>query len=262
VSAQIKAIEDSLGLPLFERTPRGMSLTNDGQRLLSKAEQTLAAHRELLDEATRLKGRLSGTLRLGASNNSSAEVVGRLLAVLAARYPELHIALEHGNSSDTLDGIRTGRLDAGFYNEAGEPDPALSTIEVARFAIYLAAPPGLIPSSQAPDWLALAEQPWISPTVGTCCGRAAENLFRTHRIRPKRIINVDREQVTRTLIAGGVGVGLVHQDSAEDARARGQVELVCEAQAGVRVLFAQRAERASDPALSAVGSILRQPPGD
>lgn len=59
VSAHIKAMEDTLGLSLFERTPRGMSLTPDGQRLLAKAEQTLAAHQELMAEATRTKGELT-----------------------------------------------------------------------------------------------------------------------------------------------------------------------------------------------------------
>src|SRR5262249_5123871 len=48
VSAHIKAMEDALGLSLFERTTRGMSLTSDGQRLLAKAEQKLAAHQELM----------------------------------------------------------------------------------------------------------------------------------------------------------------------------------------------------------------------
>lgn len=52
MSAHIKAMEDTLGLSPFERTPRGMSLTRDGQRLLAKAEQTLAAHQELMAEAS------------------------------------------------------------------------------------------------------------------------------------------------------------------------------------------------------------------
>src|SRR5882757_4734423 len=71
VSAQIKAMEDTLGLTLFERTPRGMSLTGDGQRLLVKAEQTLLAHDQLIAEAARIKGRLTGRLRLGTASNSS-----------------------------------------------------------------------------------------------------------------------------------------------------------------------------------------------
>jgi len=258
VSAHIKAIEDTLGLTLFDRTPRGMSLTADGQRLLTKVEHTLAAHRELLEEAARIKGCLSGKLRLGATNNSSAEAVGRLLAVLAERYPELAVALEHGSSRDTLSGIRSGALDAGFYNEAGDADPALSTIEVARFSIFLAAPRGLVAVSPELDWQRLAQLPWLCPTSSTCCGQAAENLFRAQQFRPARIISIDRESVTRTLIAGGVGLGLLHADSAEAARASGEVELLCEAQTGVRVLFAQLADRIHDPLLSAVGAAVRE----
>ena len=77
-----------------------------------------------------------------------------------------------------------------------------------------------------------------------------------HQIRPKQIISIDRESVTRTLIAGGVGVGLLHADTAKDAQTCGEVELVYEIQQPVRVLFAHLASRAQDPLLSAVSSIL------
>jgi DNA-binding transcriptional LysR family regulator len=255
VSAHIKAIEETLGLALFERTPRGMSMTVEGQRLFGKAEQILSAHRDLLEEATRIKGRLTGKLRLGTASNSSAGAVGRLVTVLSERWPEVEVALEHGTSHHLLDGIRSGGLDAAFYNEAGEPDAALTTIEVARFDICLVAPPGLVAHAQPLDWEALAQLPWICPTSSSCCGQAAENLFETHRFRPKRIINIDRESVTRTLIAGGVGVGLLHAETAEEARVSGEGEILCQAQP-VRVLFAHLRGRAHDPLLCAVSAIV------
>jgi DNA-binding transcriptional LysR family regulator len=115
-SAHIKAIEDALGLTLFERTPRGMTLTSDGERLLAKAERSLAAHRELMDEATRIKGHLTGKLRLGAGSNSNNEAIGRLLTSLAERWPDVEVALKHGTSQEVLTGLRNGSLDAGFYN--------------------------------------------------------------------------------------------------------------------------------------------------
>jgi DNA-binding transcriptional LysR family regulator len=233
-----------------------MSLTDAGQRLLAKAEQTLAAHRDLIEEATRLKGRLTGKLRLGTASNSSSEALGRLLTVLSELHPEVEVAVQHGTSLELLNGLRSGSLDAGFYNEAGEPDPALTTLEVAAFDIYLAAPPGLVATSKPLDWAALAELTWVCPTSGTCCGQAAENLFKLHQIRPRKIINIDRESVTRTLIAGGVGVGLLHAEAANEARAGGEVELVCEAQKSVRVLFAHLTERAQAPLLSAVSAIV------
>ena len=252
VSAHIKAMEDALGLSLFERTARGMSLTHDGERLLARAEQALAAHQELIDEATRIKGRLTGKLRLGAGNNANKEV-GKLLTLLSERSPEIEVVLAHGTSLEILAGIRSGALDAGFYNEAGEPDPALATLEVSRFKTYLAAPPGLV---QPVEWSALAELSWIYPAASACCGRTAESLFMAHHIRPKRIISVDREDVTRTLIAGGAGVGLLHADTANEARARGEVELLFECPGSVRVLFAHLASRARDPLLSAATSIF------
>ena len=52
----------------------------------------------------------------------------------------------------------------------------------------------------------------------------------------------------------------MHADTAKDAEASGEVELVCEAQKVVRVLFAQLADRAQDPLLSAVTAIVLMAP--
>jgi DNA-binding transcriptional LysR family regulator len=255
VSAHIKAIEDGLALALFERTSRGMSLTHDGQRLLAKAEQALAAHQEFMAEAARLKGRITGRLRLGAGSNSNNEAIGRFLTVLSEGCPEIEVTLKH--ETGILAGIRNGTLDAGFYNEDAEPEADLVTIEVSRFRIYVVAPPGLVAVSEPPDWAALAELPWVYPTSSSCCGRTAEQLFKTNQIRPKRIVSVDREDVTRMLIAGGIGVGLLHADTAREAQARGEIELLFEARTHVRVLFAHLASRTQDPLLAAAVSILR-----
>ncbi len=257
VSAHIKAMEELLGLTLFERTAKGMRLTSDGERLLSKAEQTLAAHQELMDESTRIKGVLRGKLRLGASSNSGNGAVGKLLAGLAARCPEVGVDLKHGTSAEILGWIRSGTIDAGFYNDAAEPEPDLSTTEVSQFKVHLVAPAGLLRASDRPDWQSLAELPWVYPVSSACCGQVAERLFKAHRIRPKRVVSVDREDVTRTLIAGGIGLGLLHAGTAEEAQARGQVDLIYEAPEAVHVRFGHLRSRAQDPLLSATTEILR-----
>ena len=99
--------------------------------------------------------------------------------------------------------------------------------------------------------------PWIYPTSSACCARAAERLFEENRFRPKRVISVDREDVTRTLIAGGLGVGLLHADTAKEAELRKEVELLFECRTSVRVLFARLASRVDDPLLAAATSMMR-----
>jgi DNA-binding transcriptional LysR family regulator len=170
-------MEDELRLVLFERTPRGMSLTGHGMTLLAKAEQMLAMHRDLLDEARRIEGRVSGKLCLGSNRSSSAQVMGKLLTRLSETCPEVEVALEYGNSAEILRAIRSGALDAGFYTNDGNPDAELETIEVGRFGIFLASPRGWIENPVRPDWQKLARMPWICPASNTCCGRAAESLF-------------------------------------------------------------------------------------
>ncbi len=253
VSAHIKAIEDALGLSLFERTPRGMALTADGTRLLAKAERTLAAHQELMDEAARSKGALTGMLRLGAGSSSNNAAIGRLLTTFAERFPAVEVTLKHGTSREILAGLRTGTLDAGFYNEPAAPDPHLATVEVSQFSIVVVAPAGSGPLG----WPELGKRAWIYPVDSACCGGTAEALFAAHGIRPERIISVDRPIVTRTLVASGLGVGLLHDDAADEARRAGEVEVLHEAKAKVPVVFAHLLARAQDPIVSAAATIIR-----
>lgn len=258
VSAHIKAIEDTLELALFERTPRGMSLTSEGQRLLAKAEQTLAAHQDLMQEATRIKGRLTGKLRLGVGGNSNQATAARLVTALTERFPEVEVAVKHATSLEVLQGLKNGGFDAGFYNEVGDVEAAMSTVEVSHFGVHVAAPPRRIARAEPLDWKALAELAWIYPTSSACCGKAAEDLFKTHQVRPRRIVSVDREDVTRTLIASGAGLGLLHAETAKEAQRLGEVELILECPTRVRVLFAHLASRAQDPLLAMAAAILRE----
>lgn len=257
VSAHIKAMEDELGIVLFERTPRGMSLTSDGAKLLTKAEQMVAMHREFIDEARRIKGRLSGKVRLGSIRNPSAQVLGKLLARLSETCPEVEVALEHGSSSEIVRAIRNGSLDAGFYAEAGTPDAEMETIGSGGYGIFLAAPPGWVADAASPDWQTLANMPWICPQSSTCCGRVAEELFERHGFRPGKVMSVDQESVTRTLIAGGVGIGLLHADTALEAKAKGEVELIGGSLHEVSLLFAYLRGRGHDPLIGALAATVR-----
>jgi DNA-binding transcriptional LysR family regulator len=63
VSKQIKALEEELGVTLFERTPTGVVLTKSGRSLLQLAEQTMESAFDLMREAKRLRTDLVGTIR-------------------------------------------------------------------------------------------------------------------------------------------------------------------------------------------------------
>ncbi len=82
-------------------------------------------------------------------------------------------------------------------------------------------------------------------------------MFDRNGFRPEKLVSVDQENVTRTLIAGGVGVGLLHADTAKDAESKGEVQLLGGVQYEVRVLFAHLCQRAEEPLIEAVAAAVR-----
>ncbi|RZL01080.1 MAG: LysR family transcriptional regulator [Rubrivivax sp.] len=257
VSAHIKSLEEELGITLFERTPKGMILTPNGVRLFARADQMLSMHREMLDEARRIKGRLSGQVRIGSARHPSAQVLSRLLTSLADSHPDLEIVLQHGSTQDILQGIRRGSLDGGFVVNAGADSEDLHSTEVQRFGIFLAASPGMVSDARRIDWTELAGLPWLCPISGSCCGMVTERIFQSHGFRPGKLFNVDQENVTRSLIEGGVGVGLLHEESAFEAQRQGKVELLGDGpQHEARLVFSHLASRQGEVLISALASTV------
>ena len=259
VSAQIKALEEELGLALFERTVRGMSLTPHGVVMLEQAQQLLARQRDMLDEARRLRGGISGRLRLGSNRGPSAQLLGKLLTQLSEAAPELEVSLEFGSPAEIAAAISEGRLDAGFYTEF-EQRELLHSQRVDSFGIQLAASPQLLPAAfrtePALNWQWLALLPWISAPAGSCCGRAAETLFTQQQFRPAKLIQADQEHLIRALISGGVGIGLLHSPTARDAVAKGEVVLLGPVLQEVQLLFGCLQSRQQEPLMQLVMRLI------
>lgn len=123
VSARIKALEETLGIVLFERRHRGVRLTEAGRRFVTE----VSAGIEQIDHAVRTAGAVSdGTVgRLAIGLNGS--IATGFLADLRRRYSAAHPAIEQsiieGPSLHTLAMIRDGTLDVAFIiNVSNVPD--------------------------------------------------------------------------------------------------------------------------------------------
>ena len=117
VSEQIRTLEKSLGIALFERTPRGMRLTGAGERMLSWA-------RRLLDQAEQARREVTGqrqALRLGALETIAATYMPRVLGRLAERRPGLRVEVRTSASrDDLLADVAAGRLEAAMLLDTGD----------------------------------------------------------------------------------------------------------------------------------------------
>lgn len=118
VSRQIAALEDEIGAQVFDRQPRGVTLTEQGRVLLPHAEamlERLATARRDLDD---LHGLASGRLRVGAFPTAVASLVPQALALFRSANPGVTLSLVEGLTPALLDRLMSGDADVAVVSSA------------------------------------------------------------------------------------------------------------------------------------------------
>jgi DNA-binding transcriptional LysR family regulator len=141
VTAQVKGLEDELGVPLFERLGKRVSLTRAGQRLMPHAQQMLRLAEEI--RRTVPEGELpSGPLAIGAPETLCTYLLPDLLARYRARHPQVQLLLHPGSCGSIRSGIRENQLDVGLLLDDLVDVPGLTTEVLRPEPVTLVAPPG------------------------------------------------------------------------------------------------------------------------
>lgn len=259
VSAQVKALEEELGVVLFTRNARGMALTQAGVTLLDHAEKVLAARQDMLNAASRIKGAVQGKLRVGTVGDADLLRLAPILALLAQRHPGVAVQLRGGFSATVIDDVLNERLDAGFTVFSQAPrDAALERVGLMTFALRLAAPAAWADKVAHADWETLAGLPWIGMPAASFCGRLADAVFRRQGSAPHSLVEADRNATVLALIGAGTGIGLLHEDQALKAERAGTVILIPGLREETRLDFIVRNERAGEAPLAALSEVVRE----
>lgn len=112
LSAQVRKLEDQLGLALFERTSRRVLLTAEGEPVIRQARVVLEEARRLLTLARGGGCPLGGRLTLAAIQTLGPYLFPHSLPPLRAAYPDLALTLAEGRTEGLLEDLRDGRVDA------------------------------------------------------------------------------------------------------------------------------------------------------
>jgi len=256
LSSQIKALEDELGLALFERNPAGMALTSAGRRLLSRAQSVLSAAQALRHEAGTLRGELAGTIRLGTLADPEFIRIGDLLSLSMRKHPLIRIELQHEVSGAAFEAVAAGELDASFYY--GETThPAVNRFPLREIAYRVAAPATWRERIANAGWKEIAALPWIIPPAISTHNQLATAQFRKHGVYPEQILEADNESVVSSLVKSGLGLALMREDKALDRAARNQVSLWGDTRLVTTLQFIYLRERESDPLINVLLGLLK-----
>lgn len=212
LSQMIRRLEASLGVELFERSTRYVSLAPAGFAMLPHARAALAEMRAAADAARGARGEVHGRLRVGFSGAHNHWSLPTLARTVRERYPL--IELEFIAGVRTTDGIRrllSGDLDLAFIGVLGALRPPLEArvIGVRRFGLVVSVDHPLAGGGPV-EVSRLRDEPFVMPPSdgSSSLVDAVLAICRTAGFVPEVKQTISDPFIALTLVAAGVGVSL------------------------------------------------------
>ncbi|MGW6912351.1 LysR family transcriptional regulator [Kitasatospora sp. NPDC054939] len=212
ITQQMKALERTVGVPLFTRAGRGLRLTEAGEALARHAEQilgSLSAAQQQLAALARLR---AGRVRVCAFPSANATLVPEAMARLLAEHPAVRVELLEAEPPDSLQRLLRGECDIALafsYPGSGADVPfELEEIPLMEDLLTVLLPVGHPLGRRHAVRLAdLAGERWIAG-----CPRCRANLLHVcaeEGFAPDIVFSTDDNLAVQSLVAAGVGIALM-----------------------------------------------------
>lgn len=256
VSGQIKALEEELGIALFDRKPGRIVLTRAGERMLPEAEKVLEASGSLLAQARALQGEVSGSLVIGTVGDPESLRLGSLLGGLVGALPLLDIKTRAGDAEVLREAVASATLQASFYIGPNTPREVAGLL-LQRLHYRIVAPFSFALRVQHAGWREIADMPWIGAPATSHAQTLLRDLFAQQGLQPNIVLESDHSAAPQALVRAGLGLALLREDIAVPAAEHDHLVIWphCRVAAALSFIYPSAAEH--DPAIVAALSVLR-----
>jgi len=257
VSAHIKALEEELGVQLFERSTKGMKLTSPGFAIRDKAERLLAAALEISAQAASLRGQVLGGLEIGLNTDPSFLKATQLASQLRSKHPRLELNFVASDSSKIIDAIRTASLDAGFIYAENELRD-LEIVRLKRTELNIVVPSSWRQNINDDDWQALTSHPWIYTNLYCAFHTQIEEELESRNLALSSHVKCEGDAMRYELVANGMGIGVMEAEQAQKLASDSKAFIwKCDRTFHCDLKFAYQKRRSDDPAINAAAEAVR-----
>ena len=205
VSAQIKNLENAIGLSLFDRTGRTANLNQAGARAIPMAEKILEQF-SLMGTPECIEG-YRGELRIGAIGTVQSCLMPSILLRLREQAQGIEIKLVPGVSLDLLNKVDSGDVDMAIVIRPPFQLPKELELEVVNSEPFvLIAPMGIAVKDPIKMLTGNAFVRYDRSSFG---GRLVTQFIRKHRIQPRQVLELDELDAIVKMVESGLGISLI-----------------------------------------------------
>ena len=209
VSAQIRQLEETLGVKLFDQIGRKTHLTQAGEELYRYSQRIFSVIEETWETMEALRSPYYGRLSVGADTTVGTYVIPDLLGKFHKSYPEVEITLEVVNRSALVDALLNNRVDLAVMGRV--PDEIPVTIEPFKpnELVLIAAPTHRLAGRENVPFEELAREHFLLREIGSGTRAALETVFQEEGLPLLVSMQVGNNSAIKQGVAAGLGIALI-----------------------------------------------------
>lgn len=214
VTARIQALERDLGERLFERSGRGVRLTEVGLCFLPHAERVLQALHEGRDAIDALRNLQSGSLILASATTVSTYILPGVLKTFRQRFPRVEVSVRTGRSEQVLSMLLGDEAQVGLVRAVYHQDIETKGL-IEDELILVANSSDELAHIGAVSVEQLGDHPFIFFDRSSSYYSLAQGLFRQHGVVPRIQMELDSMEATKKMVEEGLGIAMLPRMAVE-----------------------------------------------
>ncbi|WP_199506711.1 MULTISPECIES: LysR substrate-binding domain-containing protein [unclassified Psychrobacter] len=207
VSAQIKTLEDNLGVSLFTRSARAITLNPQGTRILPIAKEILALYATMQLPSDTDIASYYGQLRIGAINSVQVGILPEALKAITLLAPLMQTEIVPGRAVELFDTLEVGEIDAAITIQPSFALPKDIVTQSIMTEPYVLISPKKWAFHSVKQ--TLEQHPFIHYSLQSSAGAKLSKFFKQQDIKVNTIMEINDLDAIVRMVESGLGVALI-----------------------------------------------------
>ena len=228
VSQYIKALEESVGTRLLERSSRYVYLNQAGEIVYRHAKEILALYAKMQTSLDDLTNHARGSISIGASYTFGEYILPRIIAKLRKNYPLIMPSVKIQNTQQIIELVAAHQIDIGII-EGSFHNEKLYTEAISYDEMFVVASPDhplVVDTTKVRSITGLRDEMWILREKGSGTRQAADKLFEMYSMSPKNIMEFGSNQIIKESVEEGLGISLLSKWAIENELNDGYIGMI------------------------------------